>query len=111
MRLVIHSWRDRWVLPIRSSHMRTVLGGGIWAEISWTGNLVRLSNKPLQTIPPQRHRIESRGRLGGGLAAERQTVRRTYLGEMTSTVGKYVRYRRGSLVRMRKPETAACAPM
>jgi hypothetical protein len=29
--------------------------------------------KPLQlTIPPQGHRVESRGRLGGGLAAERQ---------------------------------------
>jgi len=34
--------------------------------------------KPLQlAIPPQGDRIESRGRLGGGLAAERQIVRRT----------------------------------
>jgi hypothetical protein len=34
-------------------------------------------NQPLQTIPPQGHRVESRRRLGGGLAAERQIVRRT----------------------------------
>jgi hypothetical protein len=39
-----------------------------------------LANKPLQqTVVPQGHRVESRQRLGGTPAAERQSVRRTSL--------------------------------
>ena len=77
------------------------------------------SNKPLQLpIPPQELRVESRRRLGGGLAAERQGVRQSSArgcgnlsagDEVAASLGRSSSSRRGSTDREAEVSFGDCA--
>jgi hypothetical protein len=87
---------SRWAIAV--ADMAEVVESRRWCEIgsAWSEKLRRLvvlpSNKPLQrTIPPRDIVVTSTNRSCGGLAAERQTVRRSddagarFLGGSSST--------------------------